>query len=536
MSQHQQLTENSSSSSPTSKPSSSTTQQEDDDQMIKAPHVSEDDHHAVNKQVIMQEEQEPHIVEPITSSPTNNHHTQPIYSINDGEEIGEKKEINTDMDITIQQQYNKQSLVSGGVGNDQTPESSSEGILIKPSHGSFLSFEQLVEEEANALLYDDNTLEEMESDNVNNNEEKKSPQTPNSSLVNMMDFSTILSNSEKLLSTRKDDEEEEEEEEEEPISTKPIPLQAKIIHTKSEGNLDTFITRRNRTETYPSTPTLLKQRIMQKYKQQIQQQSSFATDTDTDDDMLLTSMSQNRYFRLFSLMIAKFFRIQSRVIAPNGSSPQSIEAIRKQEKANRTIQRDMLTMFISGFSMFGIFAIIWYNIYFNTDVLKNILEGRDNLTERFYFTMKCIFVSSWIFPLVFVAIVRNRLFEEASNPLLTNLINKEHQLRITIHQRVLQNSIEQFIMHSMGCLILGYYVSRENLRIIVFASITFLLCRIFFWIGYTIHHSLRTLGMLTNACTTIAMLCFSTYYITTQDILPFIINDIILPIFVIFSA
>ncbi|KAG2382552.1 hypothetical protein C9374_005132 [Naegleria lovaniensis] len=335
-------------------------------------------------------------------------------------------------------------------------------------------------------------------------------------------------------------EEEEEEEEEEEISTKPIPLNSKISHTKSEGHLDAFLLARrspNRsTVTEPQTPTLLKQRIMQKYKQHIQQQSSFTTDTDTDDDLVLTSMSQNKYFRLFSLMIAKFFRIQSRVIAPSGGLPQNIETIRKQEKANRIILRDMLTMFISGFSVFGIFAIVWYNIYFNTDFLKTILEGRDSLVERFYFCIKCIFVSALIFPLIFVAIVRNRLFEEASNPLLTNLINKEHQLKLVILQRIFQNSIEQFLMHSMSCAMLSYYLPREDLRILVFATVTFLFCRLLFWIGYSIHHSLRALGIVTGAFFNILLLVLSCYYISTQDILPFIINDMLLPIFVIFSA
>ena len=380
-----------------------------------------------------------------------------------------------------------------------------------------------------------------------------SPLSPLSILLNQNNTSALFDiRNIQLVNNQQSSTEEEEEEsenEEPPVSTVPIPLTTnqRMNHVKSEGNLDSFLVSRRtgnsntnnankrNVETLSTTPTLLRQRIMQKYKQQIEQNNFTAyTDTDTDDDMLLTNMSQHNYFRFFSWIIAKFFRV-NRIVAPHGSSAQSIEELRKLERMNRTIQRDMLTTFISGFSVLGIFVIVWYNIYFNTDVLKSILEGRDSLTERFYFCMKCLFVSSIIFPLLFIAIVRNRIFEEAINPLLTNVIDRENHHRILVHQRVLQNTIEQFIMHAMSCIILSYYLHREDLRLIVFETITFLFTRILFWIGYRIHHSLRALGMVTGGLYNVFFFALALYCIVSKDILPYIFNDLLVPIFVLFS-
>ncbi|KAL9641484.1 hypothetical protein ABK040_013409 [Willaertia magna] len=269
-----------------------------------------------------------------------------------------------------------------------------------------------------------------------------------------------------------------------------------------------------------STPTLLRQRILNKYKQQLQRSkyhNATDTDTDLDDELLLSHFHNHKYYRALSWIVEKLstlcypssestFPSEHEIINPSNSglthhsslrSVKSVEEFKKLERAQRSMRRDMQTMFISGFSIFGIFLIVFYNVYFNTNVLKDILMENDNLIERIYFTLKCVLVSAAIFPILILSIIGNRLFKEASSGPLASLsaTNRDLQQRVFVQQRVLQNSIEQFMLHALNCAVLSYYLPREDLRIIVFATITFIITRFLFWIGYQIHHSLRALGI-----------------------------------------
>lgn len=108
-----------------------------------------------------------------------------------------------------------------------------------------------------------------------------------------------------------------------------------------------------------------------------------------------------------------------------------------------------------------------------------------------------------ILPLVFmVAAVGNaRALSDAIDPTL----GKESP-RIVIDGKVLDNTLQQFVLFLVGMLALGVTLPVYRLSIIAAVSITFVVMRLAFWVGYRIKPVYRAFGFASTFYMNLGML------------------------------
>lgn len=101
-----------------------------------------------------------------------------------------------------------------------------------------------------------------------------------------------------------------------------------------------------------------------------------------------------------------------------------------------------------------------------------------------------------VLPLFFmIAAVGNaRFLSEAIDPTL----RKEDQ-KLIVNGRVADNTTQQFLLFLIGITALSVSVPIEWISVIPAIAITFVICRITFWIGYRIHPLYRAPGFSSTA-------------------------------------
>ena len=98
----------------------------------------------------------------------------------------------------------------------------------------------------------------------------------------------------------------------------------------------------------------------------------------------------------------------------------------------------------------------------------------------------------------------NRFFSEAIDPTL----HKE-DLRTQINGRVVENTLQQYVLFLIGTLALSVNLTAEQMRAIPAAALVFVVARIAFWIGYRIHPLYRAFGMAATGYLNLAILSFA---------------------------
>jgi len=99
------------------------------------------------------------------------------------------------------------------------------------------------------------------------------------------------------------------------------------------------------------------------------------------------------------------------------------------------------------------------------------------------------------------AIGNARFFSEAIDPTR----GKESQ-KMIVDGRVADNSTQQFLLFLVGSLALSVTLPAHRLSIVAAVSITFVLVRIAFWIGYRINPVYRAFGFASTAYMNVGML------------------------------
>jgi hypothetical protein len=89
-----------------------------------------------------------------------------------------------------------------------------------------------------------------------------------------------------------------------------------------------------------------------------------------------------------------------------------------------------------------------------------------------------------------MAVGNNRFLSEAIDPTL-----QKEDRKAQIDGRVVENTLQQYVMFLIGTLALSVNLTAEQMRAIPAASIVFVVARIAFWIGYRIHPLYRASGM-----------------------------------------
>ena len=120
-----------------------------------------------------------------------------------------------------------------------------------------------------------------------------------------------------------------------------------------------------------------------------------------------------------------------------------------------------------------------------------VITGMDAVGVRMAYALKCC-VLACIFTLGMgiEAVAHERLQTSAFDPL-----SGEPGRRLKVNQRYLQNTLEQFILFTVGLFGLALYSpDGDAMRAVAATTATWILARLVFWIGYHRSAALRALG------------------------------------------
>jgi hypothetical protein len=78
-----------------------------------------------------------------------------------------------------------------------------------------------------------------------------------------------------------------------------------------------------------------------------------------------------------------------------------------------------------------------------------------------------------------------------------------------INGRVVDNTLQQFVLFLVATTALSVNLPETQLRIIPAAAIVFVAARLAFWIGYRIHPLYRAFGMAATAYLNLGLLAFA---------------------------
>ncbi|XP_061193041.1 transmembrane protein 79-like [Saccostrea echinata] len=151
-------------------------------------------------------------------------------------------------------------------------------------------------------------------------------------------------------------------------------------------------------------------------------------------------------------------------------------------------------IFTSGFVTSATFFFSFRYAPFDT-------SGLISIGDRMAFAIRCLFFSSLSIYFFILKVGNLRFYSNAIDP-----IKGGGEEVVDIANRVLRNTVEQFITHSVGLLTLSTLLDASSLKAIPILVGLFLLGRVVFWKGYTSSSALnRGYGFAATNLPTIAV-------------------------------
>jgi amino acid permease len=118
----------------------------------------------------------------------------------------------------------------------------------------------------------------------------------------------------------------------------------------------------------------------------------------------------------------------------------------------------------------------------------------DNNGDRLAYALRWSVVAVLPFFFMIAAVGNARFLSEAIDPTL----RKEDQ-KTVVNGRVADNTTQQFLLFLVGITALSVSLPIERISFVPAIAITFVICRIVFWIGYRIHPLYRAPGFSSTA-------------------------------------
>ncbi|OWF44146.1 Transmembrane protein 79 [Mizuhopecten yessoensis] len=149
----------------------------------------------------------------------------------------------------------------------------------------------------------------------------------------------------------------------------------------------------------------------------------------------------------------------------------------------------------------AIYFLVGYNFFpFQFPVMNSI-------TERVVFTLRWQLLGglTLLMGMMGVMAVRGQS-DAAADPVKGNA---EHLTQLP--QNILQNTLEQFIFHFVGQIVLCTYLSSESMKAIPLLVVLFVVGRILYKIGYQIEPMKRTFGFASTFLPTLATYGYCLY-------------------------
>ena len=112
-----------------------------------------------------------------------------------------------------------------------------------------------------------------------------------------------------------------------------------------------------------------------------------------------------------------------------------------------------------------------------------------NVIDRVVFTLRWLMVSLLAIYAGVIAVGSKRFATAAINPL-----DPSGKQFTELRQQYLQNTVEQFLLHSFSLLALSTYLSEEKMHWIPLLIVLFIIARALFFIGYSIDPLKRGVG------------------------------------------
>jgi len=130
--------------------------------------------------------------------------------------------------------------------------------------------------------------------------------------------------------------------------------------------------------------------------------------------------------------------------------------------------------------------------------------GLADISSRLAYTLQADIFS--VLPLLvgIVVVGNSRFLSEAIDPTL----HKE-DLGMEINGRVVENTLQQWVLFLVGTLALSVNLAAEQMRLIPAAVVVFIVARIAFWVGYRIHPLYRAFGMAATGYLNIGIIAFA---------------------------
>ena len=128
------------------------------------------------------------------------------------------------------------------------------------------------------------------------------------------------------------------------------------------------------------------------------------------------------------------------------------------------------------------------------------------LLDRIVFTLRWLMVSLLAIYAGIVAVGRTRFRTTAINPL-----DPRGKKFTEAPERYLQNTVEQFLLHSFSLLVLSTYLSEEKMHWIPVLVVLFIIARAVFLVGYLTDPLKRATGFAMTYFPTIAVSVYCLY-------------------------
>jgi uncharacterized membrane protein YecN with MAPEG domain len=107
------------------------------------------------------------------------------------------------------------------------------------------------------------------------------------------------------------------------------------------------------------------------------------------------------------------------------------------------------------------------------------IDGLVQATERLIFSLRWLAIAFLPYAAVCLLILHKRYFEGAHNPLVG-----AESMRLQVHCRVMQNTLEQFVWFAVCVLPLATYLSPSQARLVPILTVFFAAARFIYWWGY----------------------------------------------------
>ena len=185
----------------------------------------------------------------------------------------------------------------------------------------------------------------------------------------------------------------------------------------------------------------------------------------------------------------------------SGASPQHMDDKRQRGKdtllKRLPYSQEFSCLYFLQFSISLItVATILYGGYYHCHSIP--VPASDDFSEKLTYTLRyCAFPQAVFLLFAIMRVGFKRGSTRAINPLAGN----EHLVQT--EKNILMNTVEQLLCFLLLVFALTTYLEPEEMRIIPLYSLSFIVGRILFMIGYTINPKYRSVGMSINFFTNI---------------------------------